>query len=191
MDKRITAVNSNEQYIGLGTKDGHIMVYKPYIVGQALTKIILTTQICTKYISECAWNPVNPSKVAFSSFERGIRIFDLELENPTEVEILLNSPPGTTHIKWSAQTEHLLVSCSYGGSVCVWDTNSKSCLVTYQLSNSAYSAMFMPTDENYVMCTGRRDTLVIFDIRSEASAKSNRLDSILFCTIVNDICTTV
>lgn len=170
---KITAVGANEQYIGLGTKDGKIMVYEPYIHGRSLSQIVFSTQISSKYVSECAWNPMNSSKVAFSSFDRGISIFDVSQEKPIEGVLFLDSPPGTTHIKWSGQTEHMLVSCSYDGSVCVWNTDTKTCLVTHRLSNSSYSAMFMPTDENFVMCTGRRDTLVFFDIRSESPTKRN------------------
>lgn len=180
MEKKITAVSANEQYIGLGTKDGQVLVYKPYIVGRAFTQLVFTGQISTKYISECAWNPMNPSKVAFASFDRGINIFNMDQEEPNDGMVFLDSPPGTTHVKWSGQTEHLLVSCSYDGSVCVWNTDTKICLVTHMLSNSSYSAMFMPNDENYVICSGRRETLVVFDIRTKTASQRNIFDLLSF-----------
>lgn len=173
MEEPITSVSANEQYVSLGTKNGYVVVCKPYIVQRTLSQIVFAELAGTKYISECAWNPINPAKVAAASFDGTITIFTVDKTKEADGIVKLKAPAGVTHIKWSGQNEHMLVSTDLDGLVCVWNTQTMTRVAEQHFSSSIYAVMFLPTDENYVMCVGRKETVVLFDIRATEPLKSN------------------
>lgn len=82
---------------------------------------------------------------------------------------------GTTFIRWSNESTNKLVSSGYDGTVRVWNTETRECIAMYQYDFTAYCAMFMPNDENYVMVCGVNETLHIFDCRKHTEIKASKL----------------
>lgn len=108
---------------------------------------------------------MRPTKLAVSCSEAGIFVFDFvsdtEITNVGE----LVGQKGVPYVKWSNESEHKLVSAGFDGTVRVWDVATLTCTSMYQYDCMMYSAMFMPSDENFIMCSGRYETLHIFDSR--------------------------
>lgn len=169
-EEKITSTAAGSKYIVLGTQDGHVILYKPYIKGAILNKYVWSTKICTKYISEIAWSPVNSNKLAATSSTEGFKVFNCVADDDIQLVGSFMEMPGVTYVKWSNECEHRLVVTGFDGSVRVFDTETMTCTALYHSVSPMYSALFMPSDENFVMCTGKRETVRIFDRR-------NRMDN--------------
>lgn len=108
---------------------------------------------------------MRPTKLAVSCSEAGIFIFDfvsdVEIANVGE----LVGQKGVPYVKWSNESEYKLVSAGFDGTVRVWDVATLTCTSLYQYDCVMYSAIFMPSDENFIICSGRYETLHIFDSR--------------------------
>lgn len=169
-EEKITAVNAGANYLALGAQSGHLLLYKLYIKGINLTKFVWAKKVCGKYVSECAWSPLNTAKLATASYGRGISLFECRSDMDIAELGYLEGHKGVTFVKWSNESEHRLVSAGFDGQVRVWDTKTLTCTSLYQSSSIMLCAIFLPSDENYIMCSGKRETIFIFDSR-------NRMDT--------------
>lgn len=169
-DIKVSAVNAGNKYITLGSISGVVYIYK-----FNLKECIWSQKITEKYISECAWSNVTKTKLAASCSDSGITL--LECLNDSEVSSVgkLVGHKGVTYIKWSNEYDNKLVSTGFDGTIRVWDTTSLTCISLYQNDFIMNSAIFMPTDENYVICCGLRDSLHIFDTRIHMHASLNTM----------------
>lgn len=74
---------------------------------------------------------------------------------------------GVTWVKWSNESETRLVSTGFDNSVRVWDTETKECIALSEYTDQMFCAIFLPSDENFVACSGKSETMHIFDIREK------------------------
>jgi WD40 repeat protein len=56
-----------------------------------------------------------------------------------------------------------LVSCCVGGFVKVWDLEAMTAVGSFNLKTLAYSAIFLPGNEDFVVCGGQDSTVVTFE----------------------------
>lgn len=108
---------------------------------------------------------MRPTKLAVSCSESGIFVFDFVSDKEVTNVGELVGQKGVPYIKWSNESEHKLVSAGFDGTVRVWDVATLTCTSLYQYDCIMYAVMFMPSDENFIMCSGRYETLHIFDSR--------------------------
>lgn len=79
-------------------------------------------------------------------------------------------------VKWSNQSEHKLVSTGGDHTVRVWNTLTKECIAWSEYDNRMFCAIFMPSDENFILCSGQWETLHCFDIRTHSVDKIGEFD---------------
>lgn len=151
-----SSVSANGQYIAVGLANGTLKIFN----GQMHE--IWSKQLSKKYISSLAWSPVRPMHLAVASMEDKIHLVEVGSD---EVVDLIGHQSGVACVKWSNQSATKLVSAGFDGSVRVWNTEQKECIAWNRYENRMFCAIFMPTDENYVMSSGQSETVHIFDVR--------------------------
>lgn len=95
----------------------------------------------------------------------GIFLFDCISDSDIGISGELVGHKGVASAKWSCESANRLVSAGFDGSVRVWDTKALTCTALYQYDFQMFVALFLPSDENYVLCSGQMETLHIFDTR--------------------------
>lgn len=103
--------------------------------------------------------------MAVSCSEAGIHVFDFVSDTEVTNVGELVGQKGVPYVKWSNESEYKLVSAGFDGTVRTWDVATLTCTSLYQYDCMMYSAIFMPSDENFIMCSGRYETLHVFDSR--------------------------
>lgn len=76
---------------------------------------------------------------------------------------LIGHVSGLTCVKWSNESENKLVSTSFDNTVRVWNTEKLECISIYRFSDRLFSAIFYPTNDNFILCSGKSETLKMFD----------------------------
>lgn len=116
-------------------------------------------------MSECVWSPVRSGQLAATCSNAGIFLFDCISDADIQSTGELTGHDGVASAKWSNESDNRLVSAGFDGSVRVWDTKALQCTALYQYDSPMFFALFLPTDENFVMCSGHKETLHMFDAR--------------------------
>lgn len=156
----VTSVSASAKHVVVGLADGEVKVFD-LEMNERLSK-----RISKKYISEIAWNPFEPEKLAIACADDKIVLMDLGAESGSEVVgELVGHMQTVSFVKWSYKSANRLVSASFDGSVRIWDVETRQCIAWQQYDNHMFCAIFMPTDENFILCSGRSETMHMFDIR--------------------------
>lgn len=156
----VSSVSSNQTHIAIGLADGDVKILTDDL------KESWSKKISKKYICEIAWNPIHTNKLAIACADDKIVILELNSENNWEIaKELIGHTQTVAFVKWSDKNVNRLVSASFDGSVRVWDIESGDCIAWNQYDNHMFCAIFMPTDENFILCSGKSETMHIFDIR--------------------------
>lgn len=150
-----SAVNANDEYVAVGLANGAVKVFNRQ------WREMLSKQLSKKYISSLAWSQVRPLQLAVASMDDKLHIVEIGSD---EIVELVGHQSGVASVKWSNQSATKLVSAGFDGSVRVWDTAKRECIAWHRYDNRMFCAIFMPTDENYVICSGQSETIHIFDI---------------------------
>lgn len=157
----VSVVSVNEIYVAVGLANGSVKIFDRQL------HEVSTKQLSKKYISSLAWSSVRPSQLAVASMDDKCHIIEMDSDT---IDTLVGHQSGVACVKWSNQSATKLVSAGFDGSVRVWDTMTKECIAWYRYENRMFCAIFMPTDENYVICSGQSETVHIFDVRQHMVA---------------------
>lgn len=168
----VSSVSANNKYLAVGTCDGVLRIFT------LDHQEIFSEKLSKKYISEISWSTVNSEKCAVCSADEKIHIIENICNDTSKTEFknvgeLIGHEQGLTWVKWSNESEHRLVSTSYDHTIRVWDTQTQKCIALKRFNSKMYCAIFMPSNENFVLCSGQSETLQIFDIRTHSVELSN------------------
>lgn len=173
-----SAVSANDEYVAVGLAKGTVKILDRQL------NDVRVEHLSKKYISSLAWSPINnPVQLAAASMGEKIHIIQM---GSAEVVELIGHQSGVACVKWSNQSATKLVSAGFDCSVRVWDTEGKVCIGWHRYENRMFCAIFLPTDENYVLCSGQSETAHIFDVRQhlvenvgEFTAKNKKKSSLV------------
>lgn len=165
----VSSVCASIDLVAVGLANGTLKIFSLDM------KELWSETLSRKYLGEISWSSVNPSMLAVACDDGKIHLIEaLKADDRFEfkrVGELVGHEQSVTCVKWSNQTEHLLVSASNDTSVRVWNTKEMKTIAWHAYESRMFSAIFMPTDENFVMCSGFAETLHIFDIRENLVEK--------------------
>lgn len=157
-----TSVSANDTYVAVGLATGGVKIFDRQL------KDVWAEQLSKKYISSLDWSPISsPVRLAAASMDEKIHIIQIGSDR---VE-LTGHQSGVACVRWSTRSATKLVSAGFDHSVRVWDTEKKVCIGWHQYDNRMFCAMFLPTDENFVLCSGQSETVHIFDVREHLVEK--------------------
>ncbi|XP_053673892.1 protein rigor mortis [Anopheles nili] len=144
----------------IGTQDGTVFIND---LDHNLSQIY-KGKIAKRYISALEYKQ---SYLAVGSNENSIRVinfsdgFDDIIER--EIIVLEGHTDGICDFRWNRGESMRLVSCSFDGSVRVWDALLGTCLKIYQSRIFTFSAIFSPLDDNIILFVGKGSSLCSFD----------------------------
>lgn len=142
--------------------------------------VIMKTKIAKKYIGMMTWHE---SKLAIAA--TGVMLIkhvDSSIsELPDEQLLKLEGHDSRVFtVRFNKAGNHLVSGCQ-GGLVKVWDIESLSAISTFSIGTPVFSAIFMPSDENVIVCGGKDSTVLTYDWQQqmeepikEVKAKKNR-----------------
>lgn len=144
-----------------------------------------------------SWSPIATNKLAVVANANIIHILEFNHET-ADLNIIrkieINAPKASNAcVKWSNRNENHLLTCGFDGAVRVWDlsnkSNSERFIKTYHCPMSC--GLFLPTDEEIIVCSGKSAALEFIDMRvvktENNSGKSKRsnprtLDTVQWAT---------
>lgn len=151
----VSVVEANEKHVAVGLSDGTLKVF------DRQWNEVYSKQLSRNYFCSCTWSPVDSTKLAVAAKDDKIRIIDIGSDDIVE----LIGQADVMSVVWSNHSATKLVSAGYDGTVRVWDAAEKECIAWYRYDNRMFVATFLPTDENYVICSGKTETVHMFDVR--------------------------
>lgn len=159
--KHSASVAVNGKVAAIGNGNGDLLIVD-------LTKnfqLLTTKKICKKYIGMMTWQN---DMLAISS-ETGITLIKNIDENISAISddqmIKLQGHKGRVFSVRFNKSGSLLVSSCISGYVKVWDVETLSPISSHCIETSAYSAIFLPSNEEIIVCGGQDSTILTYEWR--------------------------
>ncbi|CAO1380587.1 unnamed protein product [Diamesa serratosioi] len=139
--------------------------------------ILFEKKVCKKYVGQMAWFG---SKLAVGTENNILIINDIDVLTgeilDSNIQNLVGHCNRTASVKFNKEGT-LLVSCCFGGYVKIWDLKSLECLSSFNIKTQAYCAIFMPSNEEIVLCGGLESTILAFEWKK--FPKTDKPDEVL------------
>ncbi|XP_055836435.1 protein rigor mortis [Episyrphus balteatus] len=176
----ITAASSisvRGKYLFVGTQNGHVEIFREKESPKISYDLIRSLEICPRYVTDISWSPINSSRFAVASMSKKIRVFNFnEFDGTASLarDIVINSTSASNaNVKWSNSRDNMLLASGFDGAMRVWDLNSQRDdeFFLKQFQCPMTCGMFLPSDENIVMCAGRTTSIEMFNMLLENTQK--------------------
>ena len=125
--------------------------------------ILFERKVSKKYVGQMTWFG---SKLAVSTENNILIINDIDVLTGEIVDANIQNLVGHCNRVASVRFNKegtLLVSCCFGGYVKIWDLKSLECISSFNIKTQAYCAMFLPSNEDIVICGGLESTILGFE----------------------------
>ncbi|XP_013115871.2 protein rigor mortis [Stomoxys calcitrans] len=196
----VSALSVRNNFLFAGTQNGRLRLYERKCSDQSFQldyDLKKELELSSRYITDIVWSPIATNKLAVISNANNIHILKFEdetgsLEIVRKIDIK-SGKAGNSCAKWSNRNENLLLTCGFDGAIRVWDlsseANNESFVKLYHCPMKC--GLFLPTDEDVLLCAGTSTSLEFIDMRvekqDESSNKSKRsnprtLDNVQWAT---------
>ena len=175
--KNICSLASSMNLLALGNSNGSVFICDM----SKNFKVIAHTKICQKYIGMMTWFN---DKLAIAS-EKGITIIkDLNEGMNEEIaednKIKLQQQKRVYSVRFNKNGDHLVTSNITGG-INVWNLETSSIIAAMNIDTPVYCAIFMPNNEDVIICGGQDSTVHTFEwklhpLSQEATEKPSKND---------------
>lgn len=125
--------------------------------------ILFEKKICKKYVGQMAWFG---SKLAVATETNILIINDIDVLTGEIIDANIQNLVGHCNRIASVRFNKegtLLVSCCFGGYIKVWDLKTLECISSFTIKTQAYCAIFLPSNEDIVLCGGLESTILSFE----------------------------
>lgn len=171
--KNVCSLASSGPYLAIGMNNGSVT----YCDMSSDFKELTSSKVCHKYIGMMTWYG---NKLAIAT-EKGIKVMEdmnemLSGTSTEPKEINFQQQKRVYSVRFNKSAD-LLVSCSMTGSIDIWDLSTQQIISTMSVDSPVYSAIFMPSNEEFVICGGQETTVYTFEWKKypQCSAeKSNK-----------------
>lgn len=194
---QVSALSVKNRFLFVGTQNGRLRLYelKSKETPNFEYELRKELELSSRYVTEIVWSPITRNKFAVTTNSNVIHILEFKEENTCLSvfrKIEIQSPKAANScVKWSNRNENLLLTCGFDGAIRVWDLKKESSderfLKLYHCPMKC--GLFLPTDEEVVMCAGMSTSLEFIDMRTEKpdvnSTKTKRtrtLDNVQWAT---------
>lgn len=159
------AVNGNILAVGMGDGDLKIAeISKEF-------NVLMKKKICKKYIGMMSWHE-NTLAIASESGITIIKNFDASISDISDESLLkLEGHKGRVFSVRFNKSGTMLVSCCVTGYVKVWDLETMVAVSSFNIETLAYSAIFLPCNEDFVVCGGQDSTVATFEWRKHPESE--------------------
>ncbi|XP_039479963.1 protein rigor mortis [Drosophila santomea] len=177
---RPSYLSVRDSFLFVGTDDGLLQLHeRDSGMEKSWTPFIRQSALLARYVTDIAWCPLDSNKFAVAGNEKSVFVMEFQ---PTERNwktlhtFTANAEKASiTSLKWSHAQKHLLLSFHIEGKVCLWNCNAPEkppLTITYHCP--MWCGMFLPTNENIIMCSGKALSVELIDIKDalESDEKS-------------------
>lgn len=165
------AVSGNLMAVGNG--NGDVLITD---IGNNFN-ILIKKKICKKYIGMMTWHG---STLAVAS-ESGITVIKEVTADISEIAddclVTLQGHKGRVFSVRFNKAGDLLVSCCVSGHVKIWDLLTMTPLSGFSINTMAYSAIFLPSNEDVIVCGGQDSTVLMINWRKHCLDKEPEVGS--------------
>ena len=170
--KHSASVAVNGKILAVGSNNGELSIVD--ITNNF--SVIAKKSVCKKYIGMMTWHC---DKLAIST-ESGIVVIKNIESEITEIKdenvVKLTGHKGRVFSVRFNKEGTRLVSCCFGGFVKVWDLTIATVLSSISIDTLAYSAIFLPENEDFIICGGQDSTVLMFEWSKYPSDKEASLE---------------
>lgn len=177
----VSAISLKNNYLFVGTQNGRLRLYarKPSSERSHFQyEFKKELEISSRYITEISWSPIATNKFAVISNANSIHIIEF-MDETGLMEIVrkleIKSPKAANScVKWSNRNENLLLTCGFDGAIRVWNLSNESPNESFiKLYHCPMKCgLFLPTDEEVILCAGISTSLEFVDMRTEKMEES-------------------
>lgn len=155
--KQVCAVAPKGNLLAIGNGTGTVIICDMSKEFQILTQV----KVCRKYIGMMTWHNED---LAISSetgitFIRGIN----ETTQLSEESLIKIAQQKRIYSVRFNKSGDRIVTASMSGNVTVWDVQSLTPIASVNIESPAYSAIFMPNNEQIIICGGQDSTIHCFE----------------------------
>ncbi|KAH8257917.1 hypothetical protein KR038_002991 [Drosophila bunnanda] len=159
-------------FLFIGTDDGMLQLHERVSgSGQAWTPFIRQSALLSRYVCDIVWSPMDNNKFAVAGNDKLIYIMRFQPADrnwTTEHTFTAKGDKASvTSLRWSHSKVNILLSFHIEGKVYMWNTNEPEkppLTITYHCP--MWCGMFLPSNENIIMCSGKAISLELIDIKS-------------------------
>jgi WD40 repeat protein len=168
--KQIASIAFKENLAILGNDSGEILICK---IDEDF-KILSQKKLSKKYIGMMTLHGSNLAVAVESGFYL-IENFGDEILDENLIHFDDNQSRTFT-VKFN-KNGNLIVSASDDGLVRVFDIEKREKISSYNLNTPVYAALFMPNNEDFIICGGNDSTLVSYEWKNYQDSVNNNLKS--------------
>ncbi|XP_075165402.1 gem nuclear organelle associated protein rigor mortis [Haematobia irritans] len=174
----VSAISLRNSYLFVGTQNGRLRLYSRKAGEKSQYfqyELKIELELSSRYITEISWSPIATNKFAVVSNANNVNILKFKDETGT-LEMLhkfdiKSTKAANSCAKWSNRNDNLLLTCGFDGAIRVWDLSaeisSERFIKLYHCPMKC--GLFLPTDEDVLLCAGTSTSLELIDMRLEQS----------------------
>ncbi|XP_016930052.3 gem-associated protein 5 [Drosophila suzukii] len=159
-------------FLFVGTDDGLLQLHeRDSGMDKSWTPFIRQSALLARYVTDIAWCPLDSNKFAVAGNDKSVYVMEFqpaERNWRTLHTFTANAEKASiTSLKWSHTQKHLLLTFHIEGKVCLWNCNEPEkppLTITYHCP--MWCGMFLPTNENIIMCSGKALSVELIDIKA-------------------------
>lgn len=157
-------------FLFIGTEDGFLQLWERKPGADLAFANVRQTPLLPRYITEIAFNPLERNQFAVVGHDKLLYVMEFQEQQRSwsmQHTLRASDPKASiTSVKWSNMQAHLLLSFHIEGKVCLWNLNEpKQPPLTITYHCPMWCGMFLPSDENIIMCSGKALSLELVSIK--------------------------
>ncbi|KAH8373016.1 hypothetical protein KR009_010268 [Drosophila setifemur] len=176
-------------FLFVGTDDGMLQLHQRNSDNaKTWSPFIRQSALLARYVTDIAWNPLDTNKFAVVGNDKWVWVMEFQPEERNWRKLhafkATAEKASITSMKWSNSLKHLLLTFHIEGTVCLWSTDEPEkppLTITYHCP--MWCGIFLPSDENIIMCSGKTVSVELIDIKNAlAGGKKNicsKVDALL------------
>lgn len=156
--KRTSSIAVKGKFVVLGNEYGEIVLCDI----DDRFNVVQKRQVSKKYVGSMVWS----GEMLAVATESNFQLFKKFTAEPIADDDVLTFETNSriNDIRFS-KSGKLIVTASNDGLVKVWDIEKCEMISSFALESAAFTAMFLPSNEDFVMCGGQETTVDVFDSR--------------------------
>ncbi|KAH8253018.1 hypothetical protein KR032_003203 [Drosophila birchii] len=159
-------------FLFIGTDDGMLQLHERISgPGHAWSPFIRQSALLSRYVCDIVWSPLDQNKFAVAGNDKFMYIMQFQPADRNWTTLHTFTAKGdkasVTSLRWSHTKSNILLSFHIEGKVCMWNTNEPEkppLTITYHCP--MWCGMFLPSNDNIIMSSGKSISLDMIDIKS-------------------------
>ncbi|XP_030379613.1 protein rigor mortis [Scaptodrosophila lebanonensis] len=175
-------VSVRGDFLFVGSDSGQLQLFKLKEDCELIYINLRQLSLMSGYITDIVWNPFISNQFAVVGRDKFVFILNF-IEEESKFTILhsfeaSDKKASITSARWSSTDSHLLLTCHIEGKICLWNTKEPTQEpLTIIFPCPMWCGIFLPSDENVIMCGGKAIALEFVHIKEALQRKEKTICS--------------